>query len=59
MTIKIIRAFIAVELSPEIKTELEKIESILKSQSFTPVKWVSPESIHLTLKFLTILPQTG
>jgi 2'-5' RNA ligase len=47
-----IRAFIAVELSADIKAELEKIESTLKSQSSTPAKWVNPESIHLTLQFL-------
>lgn len=52
MTTDTIRAFIAIELSGEIKTELDKIESILKSQSSTPAKWVDPESIHLTLKFL-------
>lgn len=51
-----IRAFIAVELSSEIKTEMDKIESILKSQSSTPAKWVNPESIHLTLKFLGDVP---
>jgi 2'-5' RNA ligase len=47
-----IRAFIAVELSTEIKAELDRIASVLKSQSPTPAKWVNPESIHLTLKFL-------
>ena len=47
-----IRAFIAIKLSVESKKELEKIESILKSQNSTPAKWVNPESIHLTLKFL-------
>jgi len=47
-----IRAFIAIKLSVEIKKELEEIASILKSQDSTPAKWVNPESIHLTLKFL-------
>ncbi|UCC17782.1 MAG: RNA 2',3'-cyclic phosphodiesterase [Dehalococcoidales bacterium] len=47
-----IRTFIAIELPGETKKELEEIESILKSQNSTPVKWVNPESIHLTLKFL-------
>jgi len=47
-----IRTFIAVGLSAGIKAELEKIESILKARNSTPVKWVNPESIHLTLKFL-------
>ena len=52
MTTETIRAFIAIELSVEIKRELEKIESVLKSQNSTPAKWVNPDSIHLTLKFL-------
>ena len=47
-----IRTFIAINLSPEIKKELDKIISILKSQNPAPVKWVDVESIHLTLKFL-------
>lgn len=52
MTIETIRAFIAIELSNEIKAELERIESVLKSRSSAPAKWVNPESTHLTLKFL-------
>ncbi len=47
-----IRAFIAIELSDDIKKELEEIEFFLKSRNSTPAKWVNPESIHLTLKFL-------
>ncbi|OGN90881.1 MAG: 2'-5' RNA ligase [Chloroflexi bacterium RBG_13_46_14] len=52
MHINTIRTFIAIELSAEIKKELEAIESILKSQNAAPAKWVNPESIHLTLQFL-------
>ena len=47
-----IRAFIAIELTAETKKELEEIGSILRPQNSTPAKWVNPESIHLTLKFL-------
>jgi len=46
-----IRSFIAIELSPEIKTALENIEDELKPK-VPGVKWVRPENIHLTLKFL-------
>ncbi len=46
-----IRCFIAIELSPEIKTALQKIEDELKSK-VPSVKWVKPDNIHLTLKFL-------
>ena len=47
-----IRAFIAVELSSEIKQVLERVQSRLKSRSRASAKWVEPGSIHLTLKFL-------
>lgn len=48
-----IRAFIAIELPDEIKKKLTEIQDFLKSKSGrAPAKWVAPESIHLTLKFL-------
>lgn len=46
-----IRCFIAIELSPEIKAALQKIEDELRP-NISGVKWVKPENIHLTLKFL-------
>ncbi|MBU4376030.1 MAG: RNA 2',3'-cyclic phosphodiesterase [Candidatus Omnitrophica bacterium] len=46
-----IRSFIAIELSPEIKAALQQIEDELKPKIFG-VKWVKPDNIHLTLKFL-------
>ena len=45
------RAFIAIELSPEIKDSLDQVQSHLK-YSGANVKWVSPGDIHLTLKFI-------
>jgi len=45
------RAFIAIELSPDLKKHLASLEEQLKS-SGADVKWVKPENIHLTLKFL-------
>jgi len=45
------RTFIAIELPEEIKTILERIQNDLK-QTHADVKWVNPENIHLTLKFL-------
>ena len=50
-TAKKIRCFIALELSSEAKEELRKIIDVLKP-SGADIKWVSPESMHLTLKFL-------
>lgn len=45
------RTFIAIELPEEIKTSLARIQEALK-QTGADVKWVKPENIHLTLKFL-------
>ncbi len=47
-----IRAFIAIELPREIKQMLARLQNQLKSGSQAPVKWVNPDIIHLTLKFL-------
>ena len=48
----LIRAFIAVELPKELKKELDTLEVQLKKNSPPVIKWVDPESIHITLKFL-------
>ncbi|MBI5124208.1 MAG: RNA 2',3'-cyclic phosphodiesterase [Candidatus Omnitrophica bacterium] len=45
------RAFIAIELSEEIRDTLEQIQSHLE-YSGADVKWVEKDNIHLTLKFL-------
>ena len=47
-----IRSFIAIELPQAVKQELTDLESLLKKQLPAVVKWVGPEGIHLTLKFL-------
>jgi 2'-5' RNA ligase len=47
-----IRSFIAVELPGELKLALARLQDKLKSGSRAPVKWVDPDSVHLTLKFL-------
>jgi 2'-5' RNA ligase len=47
-----IRAFIAIELTDELKLALTRLQGQLKSGSQAPVRWVDPYSIHLTLKFL-------
>ena len=47
-----IRAFIAIELSEEIKLFIAQLQDQLKTKNRAPVKWVEPENIHLTLKFL-------
>lgn len=49
----VIRAFIAIELSPEIIHRLDQVTQELKGRLVNvPVRWVPAENIHLTLKFL-------
>lgn len=45
------RAFIAIELPEEIKQALGQLQQKLKATG-ADAKWVAPENIHLTLKFL-------
>ncbi|HDD53686.1 MAG TPA: RNA 2',3'-cyclic phosphodiesterase [Thermosulfidibacter takaii] len=45
------RAFIAMELSPQVKESLRKLINDLKSRNIKG-RWVPPENIHLTLRFL-------
>ncbi len=45
------RLFIAIELPPEIKDALGQLQVQLNA-SGANVKWVEPQNIHLTLKFL-------
>ena len=49
---KQIRSFIAIELPDELKLALGQLEARLQSDQQPWVKWVNPQSIHLTLKFL-------
>ena len=46
-----IRSFVAIELSPDIRAQIEKIQNELKG-SAADVRWVRSGGIHLTLKFL-------
>jgi 2'-5' RNA ligase len=46
------RLFIAIDLPPQIKRELADIQAKLKKANAV-VRWVSPDGIHLTLKFLS------
>ncbi|MFH1562954.1 MAG: RNA 2',3'-cyclic phosphodiesterase [Nitrospirota bacterium] len=51
-----IRTFIAINMTTEIKESPSKIQTELKKQACliaeTDVKWVEPQGMHLTLKFL-------
>ena len=49
----VIRAFIAIEMSPEIQGKLKDVTTLLKDRLIgLPVRWVQVKNIHLTLKFL-------
>ena len=47
-----IRTFIAIELPEAIKRALLELQQRLWVEPAAGIKWVAPESIHLTLKFL-------
>jgi len=49
----VIRAFIAIDLTPEIRSHLDKVAAQVKGRlDNVPVRWVPAGNIHLTLKFL-------
>lgn len=50
------RTFIAIELEEEIKKSLSEVYAELK-KSDEDIKWVNPQNIHLTLKFLGEVPE--
>lgn len=50
-----LRTFIAIELDKKIKDYLRQIQNEIK-KSDADVRWVNPDNIHLTLKFLGDTP---
>jgi len=51
--VSVIRAFIAIDLSPEIQHQLSDVLERFTTQLDTlPIRWVGVNNIHLTLKFL-------
>lgn len=51
-----IRSFVAIELPPEVKDKLVGLQRALGSSRQSFIKWVNPEGVHLTLKFLGAVP---
>jgi len=51
-----IRSFIAIELPEEAKQGLARLRKELERDEHKFVKWVEPQGIHLTLKFLGNIP---
>jgi 2'-5' RNA ligase len=53
MSLSVIRAFIAIDMSDEIRRGLEGVAVQLKMRlKDVPIRWVPVENIHLTLNFL-------
>ena len=54
---EILRTFIAIELEEPLRIAIARVQGKFKRQAPTgSVKWVAPEGIHLTLKFLGDTP---
>jgi 2'-5' RNA ligase len=49
------RIFIAIDLPNEIRKELKELQRTLRPLT-TSARWVAPESIHITLKFIGEVP---
>jgi len=47
-----VRSFIAIELPQAVRTEIGLLQNKLQTPQQNWIKWVAPESVHLTLKFL-------
>ncbi len=50
-----LRTFVAVETPPPLRSALQEVQSDLRQLGIR-ARWVRPESIHLTLKFLGEIP---
>jgi 2'-5' RNA ligase len=54
---KQIRSFVAIELDDQIREKLRETQACLKAKGIADqVRWVRPEAIHVTLKFLGDVP---
>jgi len=51
-----VRTFVAVDFPPAVKTQINQIIHRLKPLG-SMIRWVRPEGLHLTLKFLGEIPQ--
>jgi len=51
-----LRAFVAIELDDACRRELRRMLEVLRPLA-AGVRWVRPESVHLTLKFIGELPE--
>ncbi len=54
---KIIRTFFALDLPGEVKNTIYNLYNPLKNESKIKIKWITPENLHLTIKFLGNIPE--
>jgi 2'-5' RNA ligase len=50
------RLFVAVDLPEEVREALHRLQSDLRQRELSGLRWVRPEGVHLTLKFLGETP---
>jgi 2'-5' RNA ligase len=53
------RLFVAVELDGDVRQALNRLQHDLQRHHLTGMRWVRPEGVHLTLKFLGETPREG
>jgi 2'-5' RNA ligase len=53
------RLFVAVDLSDEVRSELTALINAWQVLAPGGVRWVRPEGIHITLKFIGYVPDAG
>jgi 2'-5' RNA ligase len=51
-----LRLFVAIELEPGVREALARVQDELRKRPLPSLRWVRPEGIHLTLKFLGETP---
>ncbi len=53
---KLLRLFVAVDIPNDVREALSRLHTDLKRLDLSRLRWVRPESVHLTLKFLGDTP---
>lgn len=51
-----LRLFVAVDLPEDVRADLGRLQEDFRSRDLSDLRWVRPEGIHLTLKFLGETP---
>ena len=53
---QLLRLFVAVDLPEDVREALHRLQSDLRQQELSGLRWGRPEGVHLTLKFLGETP---